>query len=239
MKKDSTETKSLKPLLINVGIAIFTLIVAGAIGYFLILPTLTQLTTINQSMENEKRQADKIGQSISNLKNQDKVTLATLSATFKSLVPPQIDMLHFASLNESIAKSVGVDISSITISKAVSPKSSKTAVAVTPTKTAALNIVSSYKSNFDSMLNLIRAWMFADQEVGIKTIVISGDALGIVSYTVTFDFPTSQPASAATIEDQLTLSKKDLEELKAVENKIVYTATPSAKPLGRDNPFTQ
>ncbi len=238
MKKDTSETKSFKPMLINIGLAIMTLIVSGAIGYFLILPTFSELSKINQEISAEKAQADKINQSVSNLKSQDKTTLATLSATLRGLIPTQIDMLHFASLNEVIAKSVGAEISNIQLSKSI-PKSAKTADTKATIQTIALSVISTYKSNFDSLLNLIRAWMQADQEVGIKTILISGDTSGIVTYTVTYDLPTSQNSTTVTVDDQLTLSKKQIDELKAVKSKIIYTATPSAKPLGRDNPFSQ
>lgn len=235
MKKDTSETKSYKSLLINIGLAIMTLIVSGAIGYFLILPAFSKLSKVNQEISVEKAQADKINQSVSNLKSQDKTTLATLSATLRGLIPTEIDMLHFASLNEVIAKSVGAEISNIQLSKSI-PKSAKTAD-TKAVQTIALSVISTYKSNFDSLLNLIRAWMQADQEVGIKTILISGDTSGIVTYTVTYDLPTSPISTIVTVDDQLSLSKKQIDELKAVKSKIIYTATPSAKPLGKDNPF--
>ena len=223
--------------MINIGLVIFTIVVSLSIGYFLILPVFTQLTEINQSISIEKTNADKIGQSIANLKSQDKSTIAEIADTFQGLVPFQIDMLHFASLNETIAKSVGVEVVGIQISKAVPLKSSKVKAVATPSQVSALTIAGTYKSNFDSLLNLIRAWEKADQEVGIKTIQISGDASGIISYTVTYDLPTSKTSPIATIDDQLTLSKKQLDEMLSIKSKIIYTATPSAKPLGTSNPF--
>src|SRR3990172_12000098 len=226
MKKDTNGTKSFKPLLINIGLIVLTLLVSGLIGYFLILPTYSQLASINQNIAAEKSNASRIDQSITFLKNQDKSTIADIARTFQGLVPEQIDMLHFASLNETIARSVGVEVLSIQISKAIPPKGTQTKTAPAPSQVSALTISGTYKSSFDSLLRLIQAWRLADQEVGVKSILISGVASGIISYTVTYDMPTSKPNPAATIDDQLSLSKKQLEELQAIKNKIIYTATP-------------
>lgn len=240
MKKDESENKSIKPLLINIGLGFVTLLVCGSIGYFLILPSLTNLNKTSQEVSTEKARADRINLSVAGLRSQDKKTLATYSAMLKSLIPEQIDMLHFASLNESIAKSVGVSIESIQLSKAVAKNAVPTAGSESKgVQTAPVTILASYKSNFDSLQKLIKAWLQADQEVGIKTVQISGNASGVISYTVTYDLPTSSAVSAATIDDQYSISKDEIAEIRKIQDNIIFTAAPSEKPLGRSNPFLQ
>lgn len=246
MKKEEEQvSNSLLPKLILVGAAIATIAIVVAVGFFLIYPTFTAVSSVNQSLDSERAKLAKIEQAINSLKTQNKTVLTNLTKFLDILVPNQVDMLHFATLNEIVAQKSGAQITNIQLSKgktAISAKdSTKTSAANSKqtSQTAGTSATVTYNSNFDSLIKLIKFWFLADQIVGVNNIVISGQSSGVLNYTIIYDLPNSSKTTPAVVDDSTVLTKQQIEELKIIQNKVIYTATPSAKPLGKENPFLQ
>lgn len=231
MKKETPKPKSKLTLFIWLGGIIITVLVIFCVGYFLILPTLSKNSDINSKLELEKAKTAKIDQSLDLLKSLDKKKIASLSLFLDSFIPAEIDMLHFATLNEIVARDAGVQISTIQLTQSKLNKTAK------PTQKSSPMVTITYKSNFESLLTLLNYWFLADQIVGVNDVVITGQSGGIVNYTISYAFPKTKAVDQATIEDSLNLSNKQIDKLQALQEKVKYIATPSAHPLGSKNPF--
>ncbi len=247
MKNDKEQTsKSLLPTLILVGSVFGTLLIVGAIGYLLIMPTFTNLNKVEQEIKLQTAKLDKIDQAVNTLKAQDKDLLDGLARFYNTLVPENIDMLHFATLNEIVARESGAQITAISLSKGLTttaqPQAGSTtgaAASSTAPQSAPTSVKVTYRSNFTSLLNMLKYWFLADQIVGVQGLTISGEADGIITYTVSYDLPKGAIVANSSIENPTVLTKKEIEEFQNLKKKIIYTATPSANPLGKDNPFLE
>lgn len=247
MKKEKPEPKPKLAAVILLGSIAITLLISSSVGYFLILPTFIKNSNISQEIKTEKAKAAKIDQSLLVLRSHDKGKIADLSLFLNTFIPAEIDMLHFATLNEIVAKDAGAQITTIQLSQAKlklsekpAPTSSGTSTTAKPAKTTQIatpTITVTYKSNFESLLKLLDYWFLADQVVGVNDIIITGQSGGVVSYTITYEFPKATVVTKATVDDALNLTSKQIDNLQALHQKIKYVATPSANPLGNKNPF--
>lgn len=224
-----------------------TVLLVGVLGYFFVYPSIGKISKASSDLAAEKAKVAAIEGSISQLQSEDKVRLGKITKFLNVLIPEKLDMLHFASLNEVVADAAGVAVTNITISKsapnaaAPAPTTSKAPTTAAPTtqpsvQVAPTTVAVTYLSDFDALLRLIRYWSLADQLVGIKSITINSGTSQI-SYTVNYDLVTSPAATGATVEDHLTLSEEEKKKIEKLQDSVIYTATPSANPVGKENPF--
>lgn len=229
--------KGNKPLLIII------LIILGVLGgsyilvSFVILPSFDSWNKSKQELTTQNQRVDQIKASIANLTGLDKERITFLKAFVDTLVPDELDSFHFASLNEVVAKAANVTVTSVQISKGAG--GTTTAIGKGQTnQTAPTNVTVTYSSDFDSLLTLIKYWVVADRLVGPTTIMITGQAGNpALTYTLGYQLPIAPKVTAATVEDPSLLTPSQIAKLEQLRAKVVYTATPSTKPLGKDNPF--
>jgi hypothetical protein len=254
MKSLSEQFSSVPDKIMIAGSSVITLIVGGVLLAFVAWPSLGSVGEVTSQIDSEKAKLAAINNSIATLAKEDKDRLAALTAFLQQLVPEKVDNLHFATLNELVSQAAGATVNNITIAKGTATTSQpNTAVTTEPgvesskttppttagpvTEVTSVTVAVTYSSNFDSLLNLIKFWALADQLVGIKDLNISGLSGEVLNYTINYDLPSSAKTPKATVEDQIQVTeeqKKNLEDLKA---RIIYTATPAADPVGKNNPF--
>lgn len=225
------------------------LISSVPIIFFLIMPGVEELGRVNQEIESQKIKLEEVKKSIAFLSSQNKENLEGYTEFFNQLIPGQLDMLHFASLNELVASSAGAVVEKIIISKGLDPSTTTTTppppatpAATAPTTTPAVQtapttITITYRSSYDSLLSMIDIWTKADQLVGVSLVKTVGQPDGVLNYTIDYTLPVFSADTKATISDRIQFSPADKEKLDDLRSKIIYFATPSAQPVGKNNPF--
>lgn len=250
MKELKEKLKKLPSVLVIAVGLIFTLGISFALIYFLILPTFFEMSKSSEEIKTKEGKLIAIKQSITTITSVNRKDLQDYGSFFSNLMPAKLDMLHFASLNEKVAQAAGATVQGITIAKApVAPTPTPAPAPTTGSSNAVatpapavptapeVKINVTYSSNFDSMINLVKIWTMADQLVGITDIKVDSQSGGVLGYTVTYTLPTTIGETKATVDDILSFSAKDKEAIEKLESQVIYTATPSAKPVGKSNPF--
>lgn len=204
---------------------------------FVVFPSYSGWNQNQDQLKIEKQTAEKITNSVAILNSLDKNKIASIKAFLDTLIPEQFDSFHFASLNEVVSAAAGSTITSLTITKGAGGAKTATGVGQTSQKVATVVNIS-YTSDFDTLLRLIKYWFVADRLVGPTQITITGKAgSSILSYTISYQLPLAPVTPVATVDDNLSLTPVQISKLEELRSSIIYTATPSAKPVGKDNPF--
>jgi hypothetical protein len=250
MKNFSEQLNKIPKIAYLIGGIALVVLASVPIVLFMLMPTFTELGQVNQEIDTQKAKTAEIKQTISFLSTQNKTSLKGYSDFFDQLVPGQLDMLHFASLNEVVAAAAGATVEGISISKGVTPSTGtgatpppaptegSSAPTTTPIVQAApTKVIVTYISNYDTLLNLIDFWTMADQLVGVTLIKATAQANGVLNYTIEYTLPVAVGDSKATISDRVSFAAGEKEKLDDLRGKIIYFATPSSKPVGKDNPF--
>lgn len=254
MKELTAKLASLPDKAIAVLGVIGTLIVSGLLLLLVAWPSFGSLGKVATEIEAENTKLTVINQSIDVLSKEDKGRLEKLTKFLERLVPEKVNNLHFATLNELVAQAAGTTVNSIQISKGSPPKAgTSTTVTTAPgvktsgeaapsipvqtSQVAAVSVAVTYSSGFDSLLNLIKFWALADQLVGIKDINVSGLDGSLLNYTINYELPTSPVVQKATIAENILLTEDQKRKIEDLKTRIIYTATPSANPVGKSNPF--
>ncbi len=218
-----------------------TFFIGGAVGYFLIVPAFNKLSATAAEGNVQKQNLSEINRSITFLSNQDKSSLVVEKNFLDSLIPDQVNIIHFASLNEIVSAAAGVSVKTIQLSQGVSKTTASGSTTTSTTgqtsQNASDNVTVTYSSGFDSLLTLIKYWRAADQLVGITKVNINADTTGVLNYTVTYELPTATQSTKATITDRVSLTAVQKDAIDKLKDTILYIATPSANPIGKDNPF--
>ncbi len=225
-----------------IGASLVAVLLSIPIVMFLILPGLDELNKLNLEIDIQKQKAEEIKKTIALLNSESKSKLSDYSRFFDQLIPGELDMLHFASLNEVVAAAIGAEINTISISKGVVPNQTTappagTTATTAPVQTAPTKVTVTYRSSFDVMLDLINSWKEADQLVGVSLIKATSDSSGVLNYTIEYSLPVSAAVAKATIGEKIQFTEAEKDQIDDIKSKIIYFATPSAQPLGKNNPF--
>lgn len=236
-----------------VGATALVVIFSIPIILFMILPVFGDLNKVNLEIETQKQKVSEIKKTIAFLNSENKNKLTSYTKFFDQLIPGQLDMPHFASLNEVVSAAVGAEVKSITIVKGVpkkaqtqNPSASTGTAGSTPTASTTTTLVQkapttvnvTYNSNYDTLLNLIDFWRKADQLVGVSLVKANAESNGVLNYTIEYFLPVSESTTTkATIGEKIQFSQKEKDKIDELRSKIIYFATPSAQPLGKGNPF--
>jgi hypothetical protein len=222
---------------------LITLVVSLGLIYFFLLPVSSGLSNSSDQIKDKKDKLNFIKESTNVLASVSNEEITELGGLLENLVPSNLDMLRFASLNEKIASSANVSVRSITITKIPAAQELPTGFEegsvpveqnITPLPT---KVSVTYSSNFASMVTLVKLWAKADQFVGINSVAISSQVSGPLTYTITYDLPTSRPEGVATIDNFENITVEEKEMIKKLGSSFVFTATPSSKPVGKNDPF--
>jgi len=231
-----------------IGASVLAVLLSIPIIMFLMMPAFDEFNDVNLEINTQKQKAAEIKKTIALLNSENKNKLASYTGFFDQLIPGQLDMPHFASLNEVVAAAIGAEIKSITISKGVAPKkapvragtsgSTSTKATTTPVQKAPTTVSVTYSSSYDVLLILIDAWRKADELVGVSLVKANAQTDGVLNYTIDYFLPVSETAvKKATIGEKIRFSRAEKDKIDELRSKIIYFATPSAQPLGKDNPF--
>ncbi len=250
-----------KPLVvISLGFVI-TVLVVGLLGYSFLLPQFTTLGDNQKKTTDLDNKLSVLNKNIALIKSINKDDLVKYQKAINSLVPESNDYLHFANLNDQLAANVGLAVDSFTISIATtpntaspppSPVSTGSAPGSTATKTqtedpaapvaavsASLgyNVVVGYSGNFTAVDALLKNLKNLDRAVGVSKIIFSTSGSEL-STSLTYFLPISVSDQGSVSSDNLvSLSSSDINLLTNLTDSTEFIAKPSAKPLGKNNPF--
>lgn len=245
MKDLASKISGLSSVVLATLSIVFTLLVVVLLSVFVIWPSFDSITTVSEELDLAEIRVDNINQTISLLKQEDQETIKQFVNFLDQYVPEKIDDLHFATLNEAVADAAGASVSSIQISKGASAAATSTPAETSgegqastpPVQVAQPSVSVTYASDFDSLLKLISFWSLADQLIGIKELKITGVDGQTINYTIDYELPIAGALQTAVVDDRVFLSKEQKERLQEIKDKVIYTATPSANSVGKDNPF--
>ncbi len=247
MKLTLANLKLTSAMVMAIGVVV-TVILSGLIVFFLILPILDGNDKINQAVLTANGDLQKVTTDLAALKTQDLEKLAEIKLLVDSLLPGQLDILNFITLNDVVAQASNVSVTGVQVVKAVvkppvAPAASSKTPTPVPTPTTQTSQVAptsykvSYESSFDSLLALIANWKLANRLVGIVDITVTASSgADRASYTISYNLPTyTAGEETKTTSFMLTAAEKAL--ITKLQKDIIYTATPSAQPVGKANPF--
>src|SRR3989344_1938025 len=200
-----------------IGASVLAVLLSIPIIMFLMMPAFDEFNDVNLEINTQKQKAAEIKKTIALLNSENKNKLASYAGFFDQLIPGQLDMPHFASLNEVVAAAIGAEIKSITISKGVAPKkapsrtgtsgSTSTKATTAPVQKAPTTVSVTYSSSYDVLLILIDAWRKADELVGVSLVKANAQTDGVLNYTIDYFLPVSETAvKKATIGEKIRFS---------------------------------
>lgn len=245
-----------KPIVVIALGLVVTLVIAGLIGFFFVLPQFNALD------ENQKKTADlsvklaDLTKNINAIKNIDQEEIDGYSKTLASFFPENTDYLHFATLNDRLVSAAGLKITSFTISSATrvslpaatasgstggTPATAKQPPATSTTTDSiagsGYTVVVSYTGSFDRVENFLKNLRGLDRAVAVGQVLFNSTVANL-STNITFFLPLSASVSASASSDNLvTLSASDKVLLNNLAKSVEFTATPAENTLGKSNPF--
>lgn len=247
-----------KPVVLIVLGFIVTILTVSLLGYSFILPQFNSLGENQKKTTDLESKLSVLNKNIVAIKSINQENLAKYRSVIDSLVPESEDYLHFANLNDQLSANLGLGVSGFTISIGKNPNSpSSTAPstastgalpgsAVTKTQTTAqpstpaslgYNVVASYTGNFTAIETLLRNLKNLDRAVGVSKITFSSTESDL-SASITYFLPLTANDQVGVSSDSLvTLSSSDINVLTSLTGSTKFIAKPSAKPLGKNNPF--
>lgn len=228
-----------------------------------ILPGFTTWQETRSANEDLETKITKVAQNISLVKGintQDREKFGQIMDVF---YPEIADYLHFATLNEKLAKAKGVQVTSFTTggapstsataatSPSVGPAAGSTPVAggtpngtstTAPIRSAVssdLFVTIAYKSQYEKLEGLLADLVKLDRLVGVSAIVFTKlENTNEVTANVTFNLPLSQKSTAASTSENIKLlTETDRQTLEALGQRIEYSAAPANNPIGKTDPF--
>ena len=229
--------KNQNPVLVTILAIVLVVGFSYLLESFVILPSYGTWTSSQNKLNQEKQKVEQIKNNVDSLKSLDKNKIAQIRNFVDILIPDQFDSFHFASLNEVVSKAAGVTITAVSISQGAGGSTTSAGKGQT-NQTSPASATVTYASDFDSLLRLIRYWQVADRFVAASTITITGQAgAKQLTYTLSYQLPVSATTSPATVDEKVVLTATQTAALEKLRDSILYTATPSANPVGKDNPF--
>lgn len=237
---------------------IVTAVIIGLLGVNFILPEFSALSINQQQTARLLAKDQKLAANIAQLKNLDKSDLTTYQKTLDSFFPENNDYLHFATLNEALAKQFGLTINSLTLAVASPVSATPTAganasgsvgggSAIAPTTSlpsttsSGYYVLVSYKGVWSQILNLLTSLKSLDRAtVGSKALFSVPDTSGQIAVSVTYFLPLSASSTVSASSDSfVSLSEKDKTFLTTLQSEISYRAKPATDPVGKNNPFVK
>ena len=246
-----------KPFVALVVGLLLTATIAGGIGYFFVLPQLNLLSENQKKTAALTDQLDTLTKNINTIQSLDQEEIAGFTKTLDNFYPEVIDSLHFATLNDSLAFTVGLKVTSFTISalpKTLTPAASAggsigTSTPKTTTTTPIPNdatakttpppgysVVVSYSGSYEKMASLFSNLHSLDRLVGVNHVTFNQVSTGL-TVSVTYFLPVSVAKSSATSTNLVLLNAGDRSLLNTLAKSVVFTASPAHMPLGKTNPF--
>jgi len=242
MKNALEQLNRVPKIVFTIVSVILALLSTGSVVTLLVLPTYDELTKVNQNIAAQKQKVSVIKETLASLQLENKNKLVAYANFFNQLVPEQLDMPHFVALNEVVAAAVGAKVQSVTVAvggkrQTQVPTAAGASLQNVPSQTAPTKVSVTYNSSYDVMLDLIDAWRYADQLVGVVSVKATGQADGVLDYTIEYFLPVSALVGRATLGENVQLTSKEKEEVEKLKNKVIYFATPSSQPIGKEDPF--
>ncbi len=229
-----------KPLVLIVIAVIAGLLVTLLIVFLLIMPKFASYMSYKSQNSNLSSDIGKLESSIKTVKSLDEEELNSIYSILNNFAPKTDDTLRFLALNEVLASSAGVGISSVTVStdKDSQTKSQKNAQSATQTTQSLANsyvVKVAAKGFFSNFLRFISNYQLTDRLVGLSEVTIAGGE-SVLTATLTVELPLGASAVASS-EDDLVLTQKEKDILKSIEDNILFSVSPAKDPLGRPDPF--
>jgi hypothetical protein len=208
----------------------------------------------NSSLNEDVRELE---EGIETVKALDEGELGRISSIMENFVPKTDDTLRFLALNEAIASSAGVGISSVSLENEKESQIGKDALdsqadpdSIQSQDTAQTQDIQlptqqssegsfivnvAVKGFYSSLLRFVLNYQVTDRLVGLKEVTIAGQE-SILTATLTVELPLGASAEASS-DDDLALTQKEKDLLKSIEDNTLFTTSPAKDPLGRPDPF--
>jgi len=246
-----------KPLFIIVTAALFTVGICSAVVVLFVLPQYSEMTQIQEKNKTTQTKIDLLTSNIKMIKSFAPDEIDRYTNIIESFYPEEASYLHFVTLNEELANSVGVGVTSLSISATKATGSTGKSPAVGPaaganggvaksspankttTSASGFYVQIAYKGDYKNVEYLLSKLENLDRAVGVNKLTLTQLESGAdVSASVVFYLPTAKKGlNTASSESVIALSEKDRKFIDDLEARIEFSANPAKNKLGKDNPF--
>ncbi len=261
--KELTDLLKKPVFVVAVGL-LLTVAISALLVWLVVLPGLSNWQKTQLANQELEVKVAKISQNINLVKGVNTADREEFVRVMDIFFPSVADYLHFATLNEQIAKTRGVAVTSFTTgsttsgsaaaatSPSVGPAAGSTAPVAgnTPTSStgatttpiaanSTIFVTVGYESSYENLENLLKDLTKLDRLVGVSAIVFTKvENSSLVSANVTFNLPLAQKAISEGTSDTIQLlTEADKKTLESIKTQIQYSATPASNPIGKADPF--
>lgn len=257
----SAKTIINKPVVFIVASVIAGLLITLIIVFLLIIPKFAAYMSYKSQNSDLNANVEKLDESIKVLSSLNEEEISRLSLVMSSFLPKTDDTLNFLTLNEVLASSAGVGISSVSLGAEKASKvgvGKETTQATTApsqdqnsaqtTQAAQIPIQQNQGSEgsfivrvaakgfFSNLIRFVLNYQMTNRLVGLNEVTIAGKE-NVLTVTLTAELPLGASSVKASSEDNLVLTQEEKDTIKFIEDGFIFSASPSKDPLGRPNPF--
>ena len=231
----SAKTIINKPVVFIVISIVIGIVVTLIIIFLLIVPKFAAYMSYKSQNSELNATIEKLDKSIKMVSSLDEGEIERLSLVMGNFLPKTNDTLRFLALNETLASSAGVGISSVSLEAGKGSQDGENKGQSQGSKNSFIVNVAA-KGFFSNILLFVSNYQLTDRLVGLSEVTIAGEE-GILTATLTVELPLGVSSVKASSEDNLVLTKEEKDILKSIEDNTIFSVSPSKDPLGRPDPF--